>query len=102
MYPLEKTQVALNLESAAQKQVKTVLQEGVSDTSYDDSIPLAKLVSNGWSDCDGDAPLSVLRQTKFLTKRGGRFEILAYKKCSFPGYCTKKKSCLIGDGSCDF
>ena len=33
------------------------------DTSYDDNIPCTKLVSNSWSDSDGDVLLSVLRQT---------------------------------------
>ena len=81
------------------------LQEVGSDTSSDDNTPLAKLVSNSWSDSDSDVPLSVLRQNSFLTKRGRRPEVYDFvvQKMWFPWITLQPKDpCLIEGGSCNF
>ena len=57
--------------SSSEASEDCVLQESGSDTSYDDNIPLAKLVSSSWSDTDSDVrrvPLRVLRFAKLNPK----------------------------------
>ena len=47
--------------SSSEASEDCVLQEAGSDTSDNDSIPLAKLASSSWSDSDSDVSFSVLR-----------------------------------------
>ena len=91
--------------SSSEASEDCVLQEVGSDTSSDDDTPLAKLVSNSWSDSDSDVPLSVLRQNSFLTKWGRRREVYDFvvQKMWFPWITLQPKDpCLIGGGSCNF
>lgn len=93
MFPLAKIQVALteSIVSSSEASEDCVLQEGGSDTSYDDNIPLAKLVYNSWSDSDSGGPCNFqpsfrCGSVSFVPKGGGGPCIFHHhiSKCSGP------------------